>query len=44
MLSNIYDASDRWEKAEKMRVEMVNKGLQETPGCSSIVPGNTRYV
>ena len=41
LLSNIYAASDRWEKAEKMRMKMVNKGFQKTPGCSSIMLGNT---
>ncbi|KAL6316946.1 hypothetical protein AAG906_024484 [Vitis piasezkii] len=43
LLSNIYAASDRWEKAEKTRMEMANKGFQKTPGCSSIMPGNTTH-
>ncbi|KAE8663585.1 Exostosin family protein isoform 1 [Hibiscus syriacus] len=38
LLSNIYPASDRWEKAEKMRMAMVNKGFQKIPGLCSIVP------
>ncbi|GMI87784.1 hypothetical protein like AT3G21470 [Hibiscus trionum] len=38
LLSNIYAASDRWEKAEKMRKAMVNKGFHKTPGLSSIIP------
>ncbi|XP_012465124.1 pentatricopeptide repeat-containing protein At3g21470 [Gossypium raimondii] len=38
LLSNIYAASDRWEKAEKMRTAMVNKGFQKNPGLSSIIP------
>ncbi|XVF37095.1 hypothetical protein REPUB_Repub19eG0115900 [Reevesia pubescens] len=37
LLSNIYAASDRWEKAGKMRMAMVNEGLQKTPGLSSVV-------
>ncbi|KAK8522485.1 hypothetical protein V6N13_115453 [Hibiscus sabdariffa] len=40
LLSNIYAASDRWEKAEKMRMAMVNKGFQKTPGLSSIIPNH----
>ncbi|WKA10399.1 hypothetical protein VitviT2T_027971 [Vitis vinifera] len=43
LLSNIYAASDRWEKAEKMRMEMANKGFQKTSGCSSIMPGNNTH-
>ncbi|KAE8690809.1 Pentatricopeptide repeat-containing protein [Hibiscus syriacus] len=41
LLSNIYAASDRWEKAEKMRMAMVNKGFQKIPGLSSIIPNHT---
>ncbi|KAK6277202.1 hypothetical protein POUND7_017525 [Theobroma cacao] len=37
LLSNIYAASDRWEKAEKMRMAMVSKGFQKTPGLSSVI-------
>ncbi|XWS25023.1 hypothetical protein CRYUN_Cryun27aG0035200 [Craigia yunnanensis] len=37
LLANIYAASDRWEKAEKMRTAMVNKGFQKTPGLSSVM-------
>ncbi|XP_015579055.2 pentatricopeptide repeat-containing protein At3g21470 isoform X1 [Ricinus communis] len=40
LLSNIYAASDSWEKAERTRIVMVNKGLQKIPGCSSVVPAN----
>ncbi|PKI57476.1 hypothetical protein CRG98_022127 [Punica granatum] len=36
LLSSIYAASDKWEKAEKMRVAMVNNGIQKAPGCSFI--------
>ncbi|GMH21590.1 hypothetical protein Nepgr_023432 [Nepenthes gracilis] len=35
LLSNIYAASQRWEKAEKARMAMMGKKLQKTPGCSS---------
>ncbi|XP_022773326.1 pentatricopeptide repeat-containing protein At3g21470 [Durio zibethinus] len=34
LLSNIYAASNRWEKAEKMRMAMVNEGFQKIPGLS----------
>ncbi|KAF5180532.1 Pentatricopeptide repeat-containing protein [Thalictrum thalictroides] len=36
LLSNIYAASDRWERAEKMRMMMVGNGIKKEPGCSSI--------
>ncbi|XP_010062168.2 pentatricopeptide repeat-containing protein At3g21470 isoform X2 [Eucalyptus grandis] len=35
LLSNIYAASDKWEKAERMRLVMGYKGVQKVPGCSS---------
>ena len=38
LLSNIYAASARWEKAERLRLVMVNEGFQKTPGCSSFMP------
>ncbi|KAF8411686.1 hypothetical protein HHK36_004244 [Tetracentron sinense] len=41
LLSNIYAASDRWEKAENVRMMMVKNGVQKTPGCSSIMLGST---
>lgn len=41
LLSNIYAASDKWEKAERMRLDMVNKGFQKIPGCSSFTPNST---
>lgn len=37
LMSNIYAASEKWEKAERMRVVMVNGGSQKTPGCSSVM-------
>ncbi|KDP43061.1 hypothetical protein JCGZ_25247 [Jatropha curcas] len=37
LLSNIYAASDSWEKAERMRVVMENKGFLKTPGRSSVM-------
>lgn len=41
LLSNIYAASDRWEKAERMRLDMVNEGFQKIPGFSSFMPNCT---
>ncbi|GAV58609.1 PPR domain-containing protein/PPR_2 domain-containing protein [Cephalotus follicularis] len=41
LLSNIYAASDRWERAERMRMEMMEKGFQKTPGRSSVMFSNT---
>ncbi|KAL5714617.1 hypothetical protein ACHQM5_016551 [Ranunculus cassubicifolius] len=38
LMSNIYAASDRWEKAEKMRMMMVKNRIRKEPGCSSISP------
>ncbi|KAF9599720.1 hypothetical protein IFM89_001666 [Coptis chinensis] len=40
VLSNIYAASDRWEKAEKMRMVMAENGIQKEAGCSSIALAN----
>uniref|UniRef100_A0A2P2L1E7 Uncharacterized protein MANES_02G174200 n=1 Tax=Rhizophora mucronata TaxID=61149 RepID=A0A2P2L1E7_RHIMU len=37
LMSNIFAASDSWEKAERVRMEMVNKGLEKTLGHSSLV-------
>ncbi|KAK0577541.1 hypothetical protein LWI29_034719 [Acer saccharum] len=37
LLSNIYAASDRWERAGSMRVVMANKGIPKNPGCSSVM-------
>ncbi|XP_065880696.1 pentatricopeptide repeat-containing protein At3g21470 [Euphorbia lathyris] len=37
LLSNIYAASDSWEKAERMRMVMMNQGLPKTPGRSSLM-------
>ncbi|KAF3947277.1 hypothetical protein CMV_026565 [Castanea mollissima] len=42
LLSHIYAASDSWEKAERMRTVMDNKGIQKTPGSSLIMPGSTK--
>ncbi|KAM6591832.1 hypothetical protein CsatA_014437 [Cannabis sativa] len=41
VLSNIYAASERWEKAERLRVMMVNEGLEKTPGRSSFMPSGS---
>ncbi|OAY58393.1 pentatricopeptide repeat-containing protein At3g21470 [Manihot esculenta] len=41
LLSNVFAASDSWEKAERMRIVMVNKGLPKIPGRSSVVLVNT---
>ncbi|KAH7835994.1 hypothetical protein Vadar_031825 [Vaccinium darrowii] len=35
LLSNIYAASDKWEKVERMRTVMLDKGFQKAPGQSS---------
>ncbi|KAJ4965134.1 hypothetical protein NE237_016983 [Protea cynaroides] len=43
LLANIYAASDRWEKAEKMRMMMGNRRVQKTPGCSSVMLGNIEH-
>ncbi|KAF9621081.1 hypothetical protein IFM89_016515 [Coptis chinensis] len=40
VLSNIYAALDRWEKAEKMRMVMAANGIQKEAGCSSIALAN----
>ncbi|KAF5737340.1 pentatricopeptide repeat-containing protein [Tripterygium wilfordii] len=37
LLSNIYAASARWEKAERMRMTMSNKGVRKIPGSSSLI-------
>ncbi|XP_019230652.1 PREDICTED: pentatricopeptide repeat-containing protein At3g21470 [Nicotiana attenuata] len=37
ILSNLYAASERWEKAERMRFALSNKGSQKTPGCSVVM-------
>ncbi|XP_062101756.1 pentatricopeptide repeat-containing protein At3g21470 isoform X2 [Humulus lupulus] len=40
-MSNIYAASERWEKAERLRLMMVNEGLEKTPGRSSFMPSSS---
>lgn len=35
LLSNIYAAQERWEKAEETRMSMLDKGLEKIPGSSS---------
>ncbi|CAH9115360.1 unnamed protein product [Cuscuta europaea] len=37
LMSNIYAASDRWEKAEHTRFSLSNKGSEKMPGCSSVM-------
>ncbi|PHU19722.1 Pentatricopeptide repeat-containing protein [Capsicum chinense] len=37
ILSNIYAAAERWEKAERMRFALSNKRSQKTPGCSVVM-------
>ncbi|XP_057449226.1 pentatricopeptide repeat-containing protein At3g21470 [Lotus japonicus] len=37
LLSNIYAASEKWEKAEKMRGIMVDGESEKIAGCSSII-------
>ncbi|XP_021898574.1 pentatricopeptide repeat-containing protein At3g21470 [Carica papaya] len=41
LVSNVYAASDAWEKAERMMMAMVSKGIKKTPGCSSVVASDT---
>ncbi|XP_076938449.1 pentatricopeptide repeat-containing protein At3g21470-like [Bidens hawaiensis] len=36
LMSNIYAASDRWEKAESLRIVMSSKRVVKTVGCSSV--------
>ncbi|GMN38953.1 hypothetical protein TIFTF001_008201 [Ficus carica] len=38
LLSNIYASSERWEKAERLRLVRTSEGFQKTPGCSSFMP------
>ncbi|EXB90557.1 hypothetical protein L484_001711 [Morus notabilis] len=38
LLSNIYASSERWAKAERLRLVITNEGFQKTPGCSSFMP------
>ncbi|XP_031096038.1 pentatricopeptide repeat-containing protein At3g21470 [Ipomoea triloba] len=37
LLSNIYAASERWEKAQQTRLSLSNKGSQKMPGCSLVM-------
>ncbi|PHT67390.1 hypothetical protein T459_26877 [Capsicum annuum] len=37
ILSNIYAAAERWEKAERMRFASSNKRSQKTTGCSLVM-------
>ncbi|XP_054790530.1 pentatricopeptide repeat-containing protein At3g21470 [Prosopis cineraria] len=37
LMSNIYAASEKWEKAERVRIAKANEGSQKTPGCSSVI-------
>ncbi|XP_061348147.1 pentatricopeptide repeat-containing protein At3g21470 [Gastrolobium bilobum] len=41
LLSNIYAASEKWEKAENIRRIMVDGGSEKTPGCSSIISSDS---
>ena len=41
LLSNIYAASEKWEKAEMIRSSMVDGGSEKIPGCSSIILSNS---
>ncbi|XP_059630568.1 pentatricopeptide repeat-containing protein At3g21470-like [Cornus florida] len=43
LLSNIYAAADKWEKAERMRKDTVNEGFQKTPGYSSILLTDNKH-
>ncbi|KAK4275448.1 hypothetical protein QN277_018530 [Acacia crassicarpa] len=37
LMSNIYAASEKWEKAERVNIVKVNERSQKTPGCSSVI-------
>lgn len=37
LLSNIYAASDKWEKAERMRLAMLSEGFRKIPGYSAFM-------
>ncbi|KAL1832106.1 hypothetical protein ACET3Z_001757 [Daucus carota] len=37
LFSNIFAASERWENAERMRIVISRKGIQKTPGSSSVM-------
>ncbi|KAB2635124.1 pentatricopeptide repeat-containing protein [Pyrus ussuriensis x Pyrus communis] len=41
LLSNIYAACDRWEKAERTRIDMISEGFEKTPARSSFVPSGS---
>ncbi|CAI8607623.1 unnamed protein product [Vicia faba] len=41
LLSNIYAGLQKWEKAEMIRVNMIDTGSRKIPGCSSIILSNS---
>lgn len=41
LLSNLYASVGRWEDVEKVRRIMKDRGIEKTPGCSSIEVNNT---
>lgn len=41
LLSNLYASVGRWNEVEKVRRIMKSKGIEKTPGCSSIEISNT---
>ncbi|KAK9134637.1 hypothetical protein Syun_014477 [Stephania yunnanensis] len=38
LMSNVYAASDEWEKAKKLRMLITKNGIQKTPGRSAFIP------
>lgn len=36
LMANIYSRAEKWEEAAKVRTEMVNRQLQQTPGLSMV--------
>ncbi|XP_020883012.1 pentatricopeptide repeat-containing protein At2g35030, mitochondrial isoform X2 [Arabidopsis lyrata subsp. lyrata] len=44
MMSNIYAASGKREKAAEMRMKMKEKGLKKQPGCSWVKIGNQTHL
>ena len=41
LLSNLYASVGKWKEVEKVRRIMKDKGIEKTPGCSSIEISNT---
>ncbi|XP_051122630.1 pentatricopeptide repeat-containing protein At1g11290, chloroplastic [Andrographis paniculata] len=44
LLANIYAIASMWEKVAKVRKSMEKKGIQKTPGCSSVDTKNAMHT